>query len=239
MAKLFAVLVLIWAGKASSQTLFSDNFDGTVLDANKWNTSAPFLDSTLSMQDGYLSSLNRGIAITKDGFSVGYTVSGSFSLNSFYDIFNITLRSDGQITPDLPPGMFGSVNGVTVGFWGGYGNGTPTGFGWVWADEYGTVNDGHLWTTDLVIGEKTIRTFSIFDSGSSLTVSVDNQQLFSVATTFAPGDKIAIHGTASGPNLNPGRVDIFGIQVVPEPSSLSLLLASGAAFGAARRRRSV
>jgi len=230
----FVALVLVLAGNAWSETLFSDNFDGAVLDANKWNTTAPFLDSTLSVQDGYLSSLNRGIAITKDGFSGGYTVSGSFSLNSLYDIFNITLRSDGQITPSL---SYGVVNGVTVGFWGGYGNGTPTGFGWVWADEYGTVNDGHLWTTDLVIGEKTIRTFSIFDSGSSLTVSVDNQQLFSVATTFAPGDKIAVHGTASGPNLNPGRVDIFDIQVVPEPSSFSLLLAGGVVFAAVRRRK--
>ena len=230
------MLVLLGTGNAWSQTLFSDNFDGVVLDANKWNITAPFPDSTLSVQDGYLSSLNRGIAITKNGFSSGYTVSGSFSLNSLYDIFNITLRSDGQITPDLPYGMYGSVNGVTVGFWGGYGNGTPTGFGWVWADEYGTVNDGHLWTSDLVIGEKTVRAFSIFDSGSSLTVSVDDQVLFTVATTFAPGDKIALHGTASGPNLNPGRVDIFDIQVVPEPSSLSLLLAGGLVALAKRRK---
>ena len=153
------------------------------------------------------------------------------------DIFNIVLRSNGQIqtTPDLVE--YGVVGSVTVGFWGGQGGGA-TSIGLVWADEYGSINEGHLWNYDLAIGEQTIRTFSIYDSGSAITVSVDSQELFSVTTAFAPGGKVALFGTNSGPNVDPGKVNIYQLEIVPEPSALSLLAVGLGGLAILRRRRS-
>ena len=204
----------------NAEVLLTDSFEGSTLDSAKWEALFPFSDSSISVQEGYLSSLNRGIILSKAQFVNPITVSGNFNLKYSHSLFQIILRSDGQYTSDLP---YGVVNGVTVGFMNGV----------VWVDEYGISNVGHLWDDYRNIGLDVFQSFSISDNGFEISVSLNGNQLFSVSTSFSPGSKVAFFGRENV--YGPDRTDIGQIEIVPEPSSLSLLLVGGVVLMAGRR----
>jgi hypothetical protein len=230
-----AVLVFAFAGNAWSQTLFSEPFDGTAIDLSKWSVYLPFTNSAASVQGGALRSVNRGTIVANQNFSSPFILSGTFRHSSIYDVTSIYLRSDGQrISTDVHGGM----TGVCVSFW------SPSSFYGIGRLHVGTSDDitnavatyaqSFNWNVDY--------TFSILDTGESLTIQVTGADIspidWIVPITFSKGTKIAL---ASRENVfhpsQTGITEILEIQVsIPEPSSLSLLLAGGSVLMAGRRR---
>jgi hypothetical protein len=235
MKRLLAVLVLALAGSAWSQTLFSDPFNGTVIDSSKWSVYLPFTNSTASVQGGALRSVNRGTIVANQDFTSPYILSGTFRHSSIYDVTSIYLRSDGQRTST---DVYGGLTGVGISFWSPY--------------NYYGVGDLHVGTSDDISSPVATYaqsfnwnvdyTFSILDTGESLNIKVTGADIspidWIVPITFSKGTKIALASreNAFHPSQT-GVTDFLDIQVsIPEPSSLSLLLAGGAVALAGRRK---
>ena len=226
------MLVLALAGNAWSQTLFSDPFDGSAIDSSKWDVLSPYSDSTVSVQNGSLRSVCRGTIVTKDTFTLtSYSplvVSGSFQLANEFSVFEVWLRSDGVIIPTNP---YGWVGGVGISFWSGWNSWSSPGLKIGLSDM-----SPNLFDDGIRFNPNQIYSFRITDTGTSLSVEVDGTQRASITTSFTKGNKVAFNGRQ---NLDGqlGQIDIFDTQIVPEPSSLSLLLVGGALLMAGRRRK--
>ena len=229
MKRLFALLVLgVCSARADVQ--LADSFDGSVIDASKWNVLLPFADSAVSLQNGFFKSLNRGTLTSVADFNQPYVISGTFRNNNDFSVFGLYLRSDGVRHPS---DSFGGVGGIGVGFWG------PANFyspGKLTVTRVGF--SGHLYNEPLAFEPNRIYDFSILDTGTSLTLHIDGNKIFELPTLHSAGAKIGFSGRESIAG-NIGNSDLFQIQVavIPEPSSLSLLLAGGA-LALARRRKS-
>jgi len=232
-------LVLAVAGNSWSQTLFYDNFQGAEIDS-KWSVVNPFIGSgperssvTAFTTGQFARSVNRGTLVPKQDYTSPYVVSGIFKTASLFDITSIDLRTDGQVNP---ANIYGGFNGLSVSFW------SP-------ANHWG-VGGIHIYRSDFSepfastyarsFAPNVEYTFFILDTLDALTINVTGSDMepFSwvVPTTFSAGSKI---GFSSRHYLlgQTGVTDFLELQVsVPEPSSLSLLLAGGAVALARRRK---
>lgn len=226
--------LLVVAIDVKANVLFFDNFDGTTLDTSKWDVVLPTGVASVSVQDGFLRSLNRGTIVTKQEFSGPFVVSGKFRTPAaFYDLTTITLRSSGAL-PSIP--SHDRLEGLAIEIWSDGNYVTPWEIGATGAtallpsSPFGTLADN------------AIHTFEIQDSGSSFTVSINGTEIFSRATSFSTGAKISFSSrertTAVGsqPELT-GQSDLLEIQVIPEPTSWSLLVAGVCGLACLRRRK--
>lgn len=227
MRQLVALLVMALAGNAWSQVLFSDSFDGAVLDSSKWSTIFPFSGAELSVQGGFLRSNGRGTIVTKAGLNSPYTVKGSFSNANDFSVFEVWLRSDGITIPTSGEGW---VGGIGISFWGGPNFWSSPGVK-VGLSDYSP----NIFTDSTGFNPNQTYEFIITDFGNRITLDVDGVRRFDVSTSFSTGNKIAFN---SRQNLSGqlGQTDVFQIEIVPEPSTFSLLLSGGALLMARRRR---
>ena len=219
--KLQAVaLFLITITSGNAQVLFEDSFGGTSLDTSKWEVVLPFESSSVSVNNGYVLSQDRGQIITKQSFGFPYTLSGSFSSSFSDDLIGVTLRTSGA---NLGRELWGAASGLGVGFWmAGFINMGESGF-----DEI--PGSRHSFAFEL----NQTYNFSIFDSGDSVTVKINGIEIMSVVTSYSTGSKIAFDSRQPG-----GNVSYSNIQIVPEPSVLSLLAFGLSGLAMIRRRRS-
>ena len=165
-------------------------------------------------------------------FTSPYILSGTFRHSSIYDVTSIYLRSDGQ---RKSTDIYGGLTGVGISFWSPY--------------NYYGVGNLHISTSDTSGSVATYAqrfnwnvdyTFRILDTGESLNIKVTGADTspidWIVPITFSKGTKIALASreNAFHPSQT-GVTDFLDIQVsIPEPSSLSLLLAGGAVLAAGR-----
>ena len=213
--------------------LLYDNFDGESLDASLWDVILPTSSSSVSVQDGYLRSLNRGTITTKQEFSGPFAVSGKFRTPaSWYDLTTITLRSSGLLPSSS---SHDRVEGLAVEIWSDGNYITP------W--EVGSFSASALTPSAAfgVLGDNLIHTFLIEDTGTSFTVSINGVEIFTRSTSFSTGAKISFSSrertsaVGSQPELT-GQSDLLEIQIVPEPSLLSYVGLTTMVFAMARRR---
>ena len=230
MRLLLAVLVLALAGNAWSQ-LFTDTFNGRTLDSSKWNVLLPFAESVASLSSGAVISKNRGGIITASDFLSPYEISGTFMNNNARSVFIVTLRSDGSSDTDIYRGL----RGLSVSFWAD--DAFPNNRIGI-STSQGT---GALWETNFALPSGSPIFYRIFDYGSRISLEVNDTFITEFSTSYALGGKIGLSSRENASiNLwGSGDVSIMDFQVIPEPSSLSLLLAGGAVLAAARRRRLV
>ena len=228
---LLAVLVIAFAGNSWSQ-LFTDTFNGRVLDSSKWSVVLPFTESVASLSSGALISKNRGGVITTSEFLSPYEVSGTFINNNARSVFIVTLRSDGSSDTDIYKGL----RGVSVSFWAddaspnnSIGITTMIGNGPYYETTF-------HYSAPLASGSPIF--YRIFDYGNKIGVEVNDTFITELSTSYFLGGKIGLSSREnSSINLwGSGDVSIMDFQVIPEPSSLSLLLAGGAVLMAGRRR---
>lgn len=210
---------------------FQDSFDGSSLDGSKWSTLLPYSDSVVSVQDGFLRTTSRGTVVTQSEFSDQISgpvvVSGSFRLANSFSVFEVWLRSDGI----LIPGTYGWVGGIMVGFWSGPNYWSSPGLKIGYSDL--TPN---IFTDSITFNADQVYNFKITDGGSWISVDVDGVRRVTSLTQFSTGGKVALNGRQNLDGLV-GQVDVFGIEIVPEPSSLSLLALGGLVVALRQRKK--
>lgn len=229
MRQLFA-FILLFASVGKSELLLVDTFSGSTIDSAKWDQVIPFGNSSISVQDGYLKSVNRGTVVTKQSFQTPYVLTGTFRGLNDWDLSAIILRTDGQITSG---DTNGGLNGLAIGFhtppsiWSGGGlNITRSGI-------------GLFYTFPLSFSPNQDYDFQITDYGTSISVNINGQDLFALNTDFSSGSKIAfLSREPQGAQQTESRLMQVQVTSVPEPSVLSLLAVGLGGLAIMRRRRS-
>ena len=241
MKRLLAVLVLAVAGNAWSQTLFSDPFDGSAIDSSKWNVNIPYSDSAVFLENGEVVFRNGGSLITKNPLPASTTLSGSFQFTgSMWDRFSINLRANGNLRFGTY-GTYASDIYVEIQHTGGESGGpiknvTISHDGVAHYDQSQFGSSGRF-------ESNTLYNFKIEDTGLNINVYVDDfiTPLVTATTSAREGFFLAIGNREGGGNgswiSNGSELRLESITIIPEPSSLSLLLVGGALLMAGRRRK--
>ena len=234
MKRSLALLVLALATNAWSQVLLTDSFDGSLIDASKWQALAPLSDSSITVSNGNAVFFQRGILITQQNLPSSYIIEGRFTFSGGpNDMFHINLRTDGALMQD----WWNFPNDVYVGFNRTLGDPGVAGVNNVRLQAYGETLKSFTFVNDVYYE------FKIIDTGSSITLFLDDLSVpfLTTDTTMGSGNKIGIQNRGYVPWFptydNQVKLDYLTISV-PEPSSLSLLIAGGAVLMARRRRES-
>jgi len=234
------VVIFFACSLARAEVLLTDPFDGTAVDPTRWlmNTSVP--GSSVTLVDGSLNLLNRGIITTVGDFASPFRIEGRFKfLNNETSNFYIWLRSTGFGQPGI-----GVKFEMQAEPW------NPELRQIAISDQTGTPDTWLEYTLILnhstrLISLDTWYNFKVFDSGSEISVYFNdsNDPTLTLATTGSAGSKIAFfnrEGAAGGSSISEGGVTRFdSITIsVPEPSALSLLAVGLGGLAMMRRRRS-
>lgn len=240
MKRLLAVLVLALAGNAWSQTLLIDPFEGSAIDLSKWNVNIPYSDSAVFLESGEVVFRNGGSLITKDSLPTSTTLSGSFRFTgSMWDRFSINLRSNGNLRFGTY-GTYASDIYVEIQHTGGE-SGGPIKNVTVSHDGVAHYDQGQFGAFGR-FESNTTYDFKIEDTGVNVNVYVNDfiTPLVTATTSTREGFLIAIGNREGGGNgswiSNGSELRLDNISIIPEPSSLSLLLAGGAVLMARRRK---
>jgi hypothetical protein len=227
------VLVLAPLRSFCDVVVFEDSFNGSVFDTSKWQVFAPLPDSSMTISSGNAVFFQRGILITQQNLPTSYIVTGRFAFTGGpYDQFHINLRTDGALMQD----WWNFPNDVYVGFNRRYGDPGVEGQNNVRLQAYGETLGSFTFINDIFYD------FKIIDTGDSITLFLDDLTVpFLFAnTTAGSGNKIGIQNRGYVPwfptSDNQVKLDYITISV-PEPYSLSLLLAGGSVLMAGRRRK--
>jgi hypothetical protein len=226
----FFFLALLCSASLKADVLLTDSFDGTGLDSSKWDVLLPFGNSSISVQNGILSSVNSGKILPKTSFTGPITISGTFNLKSRSSVFQVALRSDGQVPANNP---YGVLSGIQIGFLNDDTTGTGNQSSLIWVQEWGSNYERSVVKNYLTpVGLNVFENFSIVDDGYQISVFLNGVQVISTSTNYTQGSRIAFAGRESLAGIS--QTDIGELQIIPEPSSLSLLMLG--ALGLASRR---
>ena len=232
-----------------AETLLNDNFNGSTLNGALWDTFTSSLtpagtSGAVYLSNGNLILVNRGTIITKQGFDTTFDLSGNFRIEGNYDRVSIYLRTTGASTnpwKDQDNGIFINFQQDTYGDfskrwigiaeWSVGGLNNLTG---VYTNDPNTYYN-QLATTSANIPSYTSLNYRITDDGYNIAVYLENLStpILTASTSFAPGNRIAFNNGYSH-----NQISIDSIQIVPEPSALSLLVV-GLGVVLRRRRRTV
>jgi len=221
------IAIFLLAGITSSSyaaTSIFDNFNDGVIDATKWQVILPFGVSQLVENNGYIQSVGRGILGTKDNVDANIQISGKFMAVDLHANPKISFRSDLSAYDS-----FGSRLGLTLNF------SINTPGLWIesrWSDGTGgTIGSAasYSWQTGVFYD------FQINDDGNNIEVFINGVSTLTGFTSRRAGDLVGFFSREASDST--ARFDDISIQVIPEPSSLSLLLAGGAVLMAGRRRK--
>ena len=224
-----SLFALLLSASLQAEVLFTDSFDGSAVDPNKWNTVLPFGDSSVTQSNGSLVQKNRGIAFINQSFNGPYELTGSFVKHTSYGIFGITLRSDGSLSSS---DHYYEPNGLSIFFWGPANRPTPNDQGLGWVDIRGAVHGVYEWGNNVALADEQEHFFKITDYGTNIRIELDGTLLVDYQTSFSLGGQIGFDNSpsrdnfGSGPARWEGNTEIKSVQVstvVPEPSSVSLM----------------
>jgi len=247
MNKILILSLLALGYQSASAQLFVDNFDGSAIDSSKWDViTSPYTPAgttgAVYVSGGNAFLVNRGTIITKSEFTSPYELTGRFRIETNRDRFAIFLRTIGTSTNPWKD----QDNGIFINFQGETWNNPNQ--AWIGISEWSVgglidltapyTNDSNchlnqLASIDANIPSNTWLNFKITDDGNHLSVYLNDldNALLSASTTFAPGSRIAFNN-----GYGNCQASIDSILVVPEPSSLSLLVLGGVVVALRRRR---
>ena len=224
MIRILAMLVLLGGvGSSYAVTNIFDNFNDGVIDTTKWQVLLPFGNSQVVESSGYVQSISRGVLGTKDDVDTNIQISGKFMFVAQDP--KISFRSDLSGWDG-----YGERTGITIAFGlsgqnirieGRWGDGSSGTIG---------VERPYAWQSGIYYD------FQINDDGNNIEVFINGSSAVFGVTTQRMGNKVAFFGNEMGGMT--AQFDDISIQGVPEPSSLSLLLAGGAVV-LSRRRKSL
>jgi len=234
--KIILILILI---KGATFNTFADSlldqFDGPLINSSDWNISFTSYGNSAVEQNAGLLTIKNGAFLTAKNPFGNPTISGKFSFTGWeYDRFQVIFRSDGIQNDSQFP-----LNGVGVQF-------TPSSnpdFGSSKTVQFFNYNNfTTLASASPTISMNTFYEFKITDNGSNISVFLENMvvPLFSYSTSSTYGDMVQIRNREQAAGSWPPpyflNLDYVSIQGVPEPSSLSLIIAGGAVLVAGRRK---
>ena len=213
--------------------LFSDNFNGAVLDTGKWSVTS-FDGGWVTTGDGTLTlnhptTYGQGVFVmTTAEFTSPYTVTSSFRSYPNYAINGIILRASGAYDPLV----YNDPYGLLVTFYFG---------GFVEVQNANPTNGSGLLSLPCSYDVNSWNTFSITDYGNKLDVILNGVLIIDkmpIENSYGVGKKIIL---ADGDNLSPSMPSSkFGpitVTAVPEPSALSLFSIGLGGLAILRRRR--
>lgn len=213
MGLLLAVLVLAGASvSCNAVTNIVDNFNDGVIDTTKWQVLLPFGNSQILENNGYVQSISRGVLGTKDDVDTNIQISGKFMFVAQDP--KISFRSNLSSWDG-----YGERTGITIAFGLGGQNIRIEGR---WGDgSSGTigVERPYTWQSGIYYD------FQIVDDGNNIEVFINGSSAVSGFTNQRMGNKVGFFGNEMGGMT--AQFDDISIQALPEPSSLSLLLAGG------------
>ena len=249
MRLLVSLFFLFIAFNLQAQTLLNDNFDGSTLNGALWDTFTSSLTpagttGAVYLSNGNLILVNRGTIITKQAFNTPFDISSNFRIEGNYDRVGIFLRTTGSSTnpwKDQDNGIFINFQQDTYGDfskrWIGIAEWSVGGLNNLTG---GYTNDPNTYykqlaTTSANIPSNTLLNYRITDDGYNIAVYLGNltTPILTASTSFSPGNRVAFNNGYSG-----NQISIDSIQIVPEPSALSLLAVGLGGLAMMRRRRS-
>ncbi len=213
-ALLVAFIGALTSGRAST-VLLNDTFSGSSLDASLWQTILPNGSSSVTQSGGGLTTTARGILGSVAGFSGPLTLSGTFTLLNDSEHFKIVLRSDLTST-----GSYDERTGLIVAFANDGDNVSIqelTNPMANWQLIAATGNGGYRLTTGVPYA------FSIVDTGTSVSVSLNGAPVVSANTTWSTGNHIGFYSrefAGTGTRLD----EVTVTSPVPDTASTGLLL---------------
>lgn len=231
-------LFLSFAVKA--EVLLTDDFGGSSVDSQKWLASTAIPGSSVTVADGYLNLVNRGVITSVQEFSSPIQIEGRFQfMNNPTSNFYIWLRSTGLGQPGI--GIKFEIQAepwnpelrqISIGDY----TGSPAS----WMENVLIYNHSNK-----IISLDTWYNFKVIDTGSEITLFFNDatSPTLSLSTVGSAGSKVSFfnrEGSAGGSSISEGgltRFDSITISV-PEPSAFSLI-AVGLGVVLRRRRRAV
>lgn len=208
--KTLGILILaILGARLSGQVLLNDNFSGGSLDTGKWQTILPTGSSSVSQSGGVLTTTGRGILATANPFSTPHVISGVFTMQNDLEHFNITFRtnlSDSGSSYERP--------GMLVAF-SNDGNEVSI-------QRFTNASDWNLLagsSYSLTTGQS--YTFSITDTGSSITLAINGTNVISATSTYSTGNYIGFYSREFASTST--AIDSVTISAIPEPSTYALI----------------
>lgn len=216
------LLAIVLPFVAHAQTLLSDDFSGGSLNSTLWSTILPTGNSSVAQSGGHVTTTGRGILATADAFAAPYVITGTFTMLSDLEHFNVSFRTD------LSASSSYERMGMLVSF-SNDGNEVSI-------QRFTSASDWALLagaTFTLTSGQA--YSFSITDTGSDISLSIDGVSVLSATSTYATGGHISFY-SREFPSTST-QIDSVTISAIPEPSSYAALLGALclAAYGALRR----
>ena len=246
MLPLFLCIALI-SHYGISQSII-DTFSGSgAPDSSKWSYANPYADSNVYQSGGYLNLLNRGTLFSKNEFGSYIEISGSMKFTgSNKDNIRMFLRTDKYMTPSNASSQL--THGIQIGFAPGYGAGISEFYGFPagsdkpsdpdgWEPLAGTTGPGYF---SMNVEE----TFKVTDDGYTINLFLRdmNTPVATATSTLSYGGFFAIQNREGGLGgsweSNGSNVAINSLNIVPEPSALSLLAVGLGGLAMMRRPRS-
>ncbi len=228
---------MLLAQRSHAQLLY-DNFNGTSIDANLWSVHHPFTDSSAAEAGGIMTIRNRGGLISQSSLTGTLQIDGRFQFSgNTHDLFTFVIRTNGVSTQ--PQGTFD--NGIRFNWLKQSDAGTPLNI--VSIDEI--VAGGS--DINLALGNYNFQynqyyDFRITDDGTHLALYFVDMQapLLTASNSTHGGNRIGFYnreGAEAGSSISDGsQVQMDYISVVPEPSTILLVLTFGALSFWHRRR---
>lgn len=237
MKRHLSLILLIACATRSLATPVFDSFDGAEL-SSQWMINTPCNRSSVSLSDGALTTQNRGMLVTSEGYLAPYTISGVFTMHDGLEHFNIALRTD--LTPF---GTCSECSGLIVTF-------VNDGQG-ICIQQYESMSDQwqQIAYTPYALGTDTSYLFSLTDMGDSVSLSLNGQAILSADTAFATGDRISFYSREFGAGTSIDSLSIIDMpsapssfrlaqsESVPDGGSTAIMLAGVLGLGCLKARR--
>ena len=176
--RIFAALVLPIT--LSAQVLLTDDFSGGSLETTKWTTILPNSSSSVIQSAGVITTTARGILGSVTSFTAPFSVSGSFTMLSELEHFNVVVRSD------LSAGDFGERRGIFASF-------TNDG-NQISLQRYNSAVDWDLLdlkSYTLTTGQQ--YSFELIDYGSTVTLAINGVLELTGTSSYSTGDHIGFY----------------------------------------------
>lgn len=232
------IAFLVIAQGSRGQTLLRDDFNDGTLDTNVWEVLTPLGDSQMTEVGGNAVFFQRGVLVSKQPIPTAVEVTGRLAFTgNTHDIFVLMLRSDGNLLP--PHQQF--YNGVYVQFaMRGGDDGDKSGQ----QNIYLNTGDGqavNLGVADFLFQPGNYYDFKVVDDGYHVAIFLQDMTtpLLSGNTSYAPGDKLGMQNRGFVPwwPIYDNKTELDYIQIVPEPTSIALIVFGLAPFIWSRRAR--